>query len=497
MLREWGVDLETVVRGVGDVAHYAALLDDHRRRFNLEGLGQDYLGEGKVQGLDLSHGAQVYPAHMVTPYARQDAALVIRLLDRMRPELAAQQLEEVAALEDAVHWPVLEMERNGALLDVEKLRRWVTESERDLTLLHLKIVQAFGYPVSTSSRKDLARVFRDLGVESDRKTETGQESYAGEVLARAARSHPRLGLLLEASHLEDLRSKFIVAYAKTVGDDGLLRSAFHQLRGDKYGTVSGRFSSSQIVDGVGANLQQVLAVGKQTRVHGPKYLIRELFVPAPGKVLVAADAHQIEFRIFVHDSGSERLIRMYESDPYTDFHVQVADMVHRYLPDLDRKRVKNYSFADLFGAGQGKKAEMLGISLTEVRELSHAYETAFPEAKAVMREAIDTVRRTGYVRTASGRRARFPDGQRTHSALNRRIQGTAGDVNKRKLVDLYRERKRLGLTLRITNHDEAVGDLEDARGAVLMKELLDEQAYAFRVPILWSVETGPNWAETK
>ena len=524
-------DWRTLASSLGDVGHYAALIDDHRRKFSLDDLGRDLLGEGKVEGLDLSNGAQIYPAWMIETYGRQDVALVIRLMEHERPLLAAEGLQFVAALEDRVIPATVEMEANGFPIDVEKLDSWLHDTQRAARSLELKLADVAGRHVNVNSGSDLVRLFESRGLESDARTEPterypeGQPSFTDAVVARFASRDPVIALARELSHLLDLRSKFLIPYRQAVGPDGLIRYGLNQLRSDDGGTVSGRYSSSAMIRGdkaSGINVQQVMAVSKQRRLHGERYLVRELFTSAPGKLLLAADAKQIEFRVLVHMSKSERLIDAYRRDPNTDFHVMVGDFVHAVRPDFDRKRVKNVNFEQAFGGGLSKTAEMLGCSTAEAQAFMRDYDAAFPELRALLRECSDKAKRrgvaegVGYVRTILGRKCRFvecpthgwrgapsvngkrePCGTcpRLHKALNGAVQGSAADVNKVKLAELYEAREELGLTMRVTNHDEAVGDVQDDHAARRVAALLDRQSLPFRVPILWETKTGRNWAE--
>jgi DNA polymerase I-like protein with 3'-5' exonuclease and polymerase domains len=315
-------------------------------------------------------------------------------------------------------------------------------------------------------------------------------------MARFAAKDHVVKMAREAAHLSDLRSKYICAYLDAVGGDGIMRYGLHQLRNDDGGTVSGRYSSSAMTRDArsGINVQQVMAISKQKRLHGDKYLIRELYIPALGHLLLAADAKQIEFRIFVHLSRSERLVKQYRDNPETDFHLMVAEMVQRLRPDFDRKRVKNLNFEQLYGGGMAKTAEMLGCTEQEARRFVSSYDRAFPEARKLLKEASRVAESRGYVKTLMGRRTRFPDKKRLHKALNGAIQGGAADVNKVKVAELYEVRKSLGLTLRMTVHDEVVGDVPDQEAARKVAEVLDQQSLSLLVPILWDTKTGANWA---
>lgn len=504
MMKSWGIDLEAQGCTFGDVGHYAALLDDHRTErfrdrgrtgFSLEDIAQDYVGEGKVQGL-LGERIADYHASQVARYARQDASLVVRILEKMQPELDAQNLGQVVALENAVIPVVIEMERNAAPIDVEKLDAWCKSSERELSALHMRLFGILGFAFNPDKPDDMARLFAMRGHKSDMTTDSGAPSYADAVLERLEKKDHVIGLVRQTAHLSDLRAKYLLAYRRAVGSDGLLRYSLHQLRGDQYGTVSGRFSSSQPIRGEGANIQQVMAVEKQRRLHGDRYTIRELFIPGEG-LFFKSDAKQIEYRIFAHYTNAPAILDAYAKDREADFHAMVGEIIRPYRSDFDRKRVKNLNFAKLYGAGTRKIAAMLGLDIAAADDFIRIYDRAFPQAKEMLKAAMDTAEKRGYVRTILGRRTRFPNLERLHKALNGVIQGSAADVMKQKLIDLYQERKALGLTLRMTVHDEVTGDVPDAEAARRVADVLDRQTIPFRVPILWDSATGRNWSECK
>jgi DNA polymerase I-like protein with 3'-5' exonuclease and polymerase domains len=499
MFREWtGVDLEDLGCRLSDVQHRAALLDDHRQHFGLDVLGRDILGVGKLQGVDLSRGAAVHPSSAVGPYAERDVELTLRLADVFEPQIAAQGLGAVADLEDDIIFPVLEMERNGAPLDVEKLERWLREAEAERQATLWDVYRETGMRVDPDRPDELAALWRKLGLPEPPTTATGRPSFTGAVLKAA--SHPIVDKLLHAAHLADLAIKFLIPYSKRrVGD--LLTFQLEQLRGEKGGTVSGRFSAHS------ENIQQVLSAEKQRAEYGDRYLVRELFVPRSG-VLVAADARQIQLRILAHYAESPRLLAAYAADPLTDFHAEVGKMLEPFVPGFPRKRLKITNFTRIFGGGRGKIASQTGMSVEETETFLVAYDRAFPEGRAFLERASRAAKTRGYVRTFLGRRQRYPDcpkhgkGQRgpcptcprLHKAANDVIQGTEADVVKRKLVELHRQRHELGLTLRMVVHDEVVGDVADAEAAARVADVLDEQTTTLRVPILWSAKTGANWA---
>jgi len=520
--REWGLGLEALGCTLGDIGHRAALLDDHRQSFSLESIAQDLLGEGKVKGLDMRHGAGVYHAHQVTEYARQDARLVLRCLAVQEPLLAVEGLGRVVALEDATIWPVLEMERNAIPLDLEKLDRWVADMAALSEQLAAGVRTGAGFPVNPDSPEDMARLWASCGLKL-RHTAKGAPSFTEEIVLEAAAAHPLIAQAWRAGKVKDLH-KVLAGYQRKVSPDGRLRFALNQLKGerDEYGakgTVSGRFSASAASREEGDNPQQVLAWDKYARTYlpivGQGYYPRELFVPGPGATLCAADAKQIEFRIFAHYSKSASLLAAYAADPETDFHNQVTEMAHATNKTLTRKQCKFLNFALIFAAGRKRGAAMMECSLDDFDSFLAMYRQAFPEAQALLHQAQRKAKERKWVKTALGRRARFKPGCMCgcrfkrkekdnrepeppyHKALNAVIQGTAADLNKLKLCRLYAMRHELGFTMRLTVHDEVVGDLPDAEAASRLAAVLAVQEVDFKVPILWDLKTGPNWAACK
>ena len=484
-LYQWGVDLEAQGCTVSDVSHYAALLDDNRRRFSLDKLAQDYLGVEKIgKDLDATRMAD-YHASQVAPRAIGDVELVHQLKNIMWPQLDKEDLQRVRQLEDDIIFPVCEMERNAAPLDADLLTQWLEESEQEYIRCLYDVSRELGFEVRPKKSADWVRVFEKLRIPIKHRTDLGKPSFADEILKHI--NHPLVQRLRHANKLADLRSKFLVPYHKELTDDYKLRYALHQLRVDNYGTVRGRFSSSN------KNIQQVPAVDKQKLIFGDKYIVRELFKSHTGCFL-AADAKQIEYRIFAHYAASPSILKAYEENPEISYHEFVWDMVKPYKQDITYKAVKNLNFAKVYGAGRNKIAAMLELPRTESDKFVADYDRMFPEVAALSRNAITRAETKGFVKTILGRRARFPGGVKAHTALNAIIQGSAADINKLKIIDLHRARKSTGFTMRFTVHDELCGDCPDRKCYEMVRSILNEQAIELKVPILWDVTLGKSWA---
>jgi DNA polymerase-1 len=508
----WGLDFEKLDVKIFDPAFSAALLDENRRRFNLNQLSQDILGESKE---DLSEKDSIadMAASEVGAYAEHDAYLHLKLLEAQQLEIDAQDLSRVFKLENELIYSTCFMERTGARIDRPKLERWIREVDSAHESAILELHRTTGLKINPNSGKDLSKLFSHLGIAVPTREEElgGGETFEEEYLSKV--DHPSVRLVIAARKLHSLSTKYLKKYLKNLGPDNTLRYGLHQLRSDDFGTVTGRYASAA-PSGGGCNIQQVMKCESQLEEKEiAQWIVRELFIPDNGKIYVSADASQIEFRWFAHYSKSERLIREYNEDPTMDFHQLVANMLGQ-----KRKDAKHNNFGKLYTMGIPKLARKLGLSCNCVCDskeqwnranhrpecrmmkafaINKEYDTKFPEAKQLSNQAMKVAKERGYVRTVMGRRRRYPTGERLHSALNAIIQGTAADTLKVKLLESYNNSKTLGLTLRATVHDELDGDLENPEKKKEFKELLEapDSRIPSRVPLLWDVEIGANWRE--
>ena len=538
MLHAWGVDLEHQGCSVSDVGHYAALLDDHRLRFSLESIAQDYLGIGKFgQDLDKTR-LKTYHAAQVAAYAKRDVELVAELKKVMIPRLQAENLMPVKDLEDQLIYVVCEMERNGALIDVELLNTWVNECEQTILRLQWSLHRDTGVKFG-GTNADWQKLFKHEGIPFTEFTEPslsrpeGQPSFNDDYVKRIENKNVQKARRIVK--LKSLNSKYLRKYQATVGSDGILRYALHQLKAQKdqwdenaAGTISGRFSSTEIDDGVGANIQQVMKVAKQRVGFGYNeeddshdeeiFIIRRLHIPAPGTEFLSADAEQIEYRIFADKAKSPKILARYAENPRASFHRMIEALIKPFNADLTYRRTKDLNFMKIYGGGLAKLAWMMDFitkyefqslrkqfnnrvprshpKLEKARKVDEVYARELPEVKPLLDRAQDLAKNRGYVKTILGRRTRFPRKERLYKALNGVIQGSAADIMKQKLIELHRAKNYTGLKMRFTVHDEVDGDAHLKETAQRVSEVLNAQSFPqLKVPILWSVSTGKNWKE--
>jgi DNA polymerase I-like protein with 3'-5' exonuclease and polymerase domains len=545
-----GLDFERMGCTVSDVGHYAALLDDHRLYMNLDSIIQDYLHETPMQRLDESRMAS-YSAGAAQARSRYNVESVKRLKEVMWPLLDIQNLQRVRALEDKVIYVTAEMEKNGAPIDIELLDRWIKESQQELNKLLWKIAQEVGFQVNPDSPKDQERVFRKLGLPITRTKPTehkpdGNPSFTDEILKRI--NHPIIIDMRRAGALASLRSKYLVNTRNSIDSNGILRYSLHQLRAAKdenaeageTGTVTGRYSSTKPVADAGCNIQQRMKATKQRVKFGYDedddshddeiFLIRKLHIAAKGQSVLSSDMDQAQYRIFAHFVNNPRVIKAYQDNPSLSFHKFMWNLLRPYAT-LTYRQQKDLNFAVIFGAGLTKMSLMMGhitqaefefirshkqwdhLKLKLTKEVKRIYDREIPEVKGLLERWSHLAKpkcddrckigdflhqhfkHQGHVETYLGRRGRFPDGNRLHKAFNFTDQGTEADYNKTKLVELYEQRKELGFTIRITNHDEVVGDIPDLESAHRVNKVLNTQSFQLRVPLTWGTAVGPNWAD--
>lgn len=511
----WGLDFEGIGATLHDPAFKAALIDENRRKFNLNILLEELCGRSKAEIPGAKADISDMSASEVGEYAEQDAEDHLDVELAQQSEIDKQDLNRVCDLEDGLIYVTSAMERKAARIDRPKLERWVKEVELAHQTAILELHRTSGLKVNPNSGKDLAKLFAHYNLPIPTREEElgGGETFEEEYLIKV--DHPCVRLVMAARKLFSLNSKYLKKYLKNLDKNNILRYTLHQLRGDENGTVTGRYASAAPKEG-GCNIQQVPKVESQLEEeHISQWIVRELFIPDDGKIYVSADASQIEFRWFAHYSKSERLIREYNEDPTMDFHQLVANMLGQ-----KRKDAKHNNFGKLYTMGVPKLARKLGLSCTcgcDVKEqwsrashrpdcrmlkafaISKEYDQKFPEAKTLSNEAMRIAKSRGYVRSIMGGRRRYPTGERLHSALNAIIQRTAAETLKVKLAESYKHRKFLALDHRACVHDEIDGDIDkDPIYKTRFKELLEapDSRIPCKIPLLWDVETGANWRET-
>ena len=387
-----------------------------------------------------------------------------------------------------------DMERSGFLVDGGALARFGADLSDTIDRLEQRIYAAAGQQFNINSPKQLGKVlFEDLGLPHGKKTKTGWSTNA-DVLEKL-KDHPLVADVLTYRQYAKLKSTYADGLLKVIDPDGRIRTSFQMTV-----TATGRLSSTE------PNLQNI-----PTRTElGSK--MREMFVAAPGHVLVDADYSQIELRLLAHISGDTAMQQAFLSGE--DFHTVTAARVFHVPQDQVthqmRSRAKAVNFGIVYGISAFSLSQDIGVTVQEAKEYMDRYFATYTGVKQYMTDVVDKAREQGYVETLWHRRRALPElkssnfnmrsfGERV--ALNMPIQGTAADIIKLAMVRVHSRLAREGLAARLIMqvHDELIVECPEEEAprveALLQQEM--QGVAELSVPLLAEAHTGRNWLAAK
>ena len=412
----------------------------------------------------------------------------------------ALKKDEMLDLFKNIEMPVLEvladMQFQGMYVDKEELATYGKELKERLDELTSRIHELAGCEFNINSTKQLGEVlFEKLQLPVIKKTKTGY-STDSDTLEKLQPEHEIIEYILEYRQLAKLNSTYVEGMMPFINDKtGRIHSYFHQTV-----TATGRISSSD------PNLQNI-----PTRIEIGKKL-RKVFKPAEGKLFLDADYSQIELRVLAHVSKDEHMIDSFIHDE--DIHKQAASRVfgvplNEVTKEL-RSKAKAVNFGIVYGISDFGLAGQIHSTRKEAKQYIEQYLDKYSGIKQFMSDVVDEAKEKGYIETLYKRRRYIPElksknfmvrkfGDRV--AMNTPIQGTAADIMKIAMVNVYRELKRRGLESRIVLqvHDELlIETLISEKNEVreIMMECM-ENAAKLLVPLKVEVEEGLNWYDAK
>jgi DNA polymerase-1 len=485
ILRRSGIELKNIVFD----SMLAAYLLDPESRKDLNELARRYLGHSVMDFSELGAARMdLVPIEQAARYSIADAEAVIRLKEKMLPELRSQNQEKLFyEVELPLINVLIEMELNGILLDKEILREQAKELETLATQLLQDIFRLAGQDFNPNSPKQVAYVlFEKLKLPVLRKTKTGPSTDAY-VLQELASLHPLPEKLLAYRELEKLLSTYVKKLPEYINPrTGRVHTTFQQ-----HITVTGRLSSTE------PNLQNIPV---RTELGGQ---IRKAFVAPPGRVLIGADYSQIELRVLAHLSEDPGLIEAFERDE--DVHARTAATIFNIpiesVGPRERRIAKMINFGLSYGMTGYGLAQRTGLSRSEAEKFIKNYFENYPGVRAYMERVVREAEEKRYLETLLGRRRYFVElsSQTKREAINFPVQGTAADIMKLAMLRVYERIQsgeiRADMLLQI--HDELIfeADAEAAeRAAQLIKQTM-ESAFSLRVPLKVETHIGTNWGE--
>lgn len=483
------------------IAHYVL---QPELRHNMDYLAEIYLhyqtihieeligSKGKNQGnmRDLSPEA-------VCNYACEDADITLQLKEVLEKELKENGAEPLFYDIEMPLVPVLAyMERNGVCVDTEALKETSRHFTARMKQIEEEVHQMAGMEFNISSPKQVGEVLFDKLKITDKakKTKTGQYVTSEEVLESLKNKHQIVEKILDYRGLKKLLSTYIDALPQLINPrTGKIHTSFNQTV-----TATGRLSSSN------PNLQNIPIRNEDGKE------IRKAFIPEEGCEFFSADYSQIELRIMAHLSGDKNMIEAFQEGD--DIHAATASKVYKIGLDEvtreQRSKAKTANFGIIYGISVFGLAERMNVPRSEAKELIEGYFQTYPQVKEYMDMSIAKARENGYIETIFGRKRFLPDisshnavvrGYAERNAINAPIQGSAADIIKVAMINIYRRLKdediRSKMILQV--HDElnfsVYPEEKEKVQHIVIEEM--EKAYAMQVPLRADCGWGKNWLE--
>jgi DNA polymerase-1 len=492
------------LRGIAhDTMLESYVLDAVGSRHDMGSLALKYLGQRVISFEEVAgKGAKQItfdhvPIEQAAEYAAEDADVTLRLHEALMPRLEAEpKLREVYEDLELPLVPVLsKIERNGAYVSVDRLRKQSGEIAARLAELETKACELAGQPFNLASPKQLGEIlFEKLELPVIKKTPKGAPSTAEEVLVELANDYELPAVLIEHRGLAKLKSTYTDKLPEMVdAATGRVHTSYHQAV-----TATGRLSSSD------PNLQNIPVRTEEGR------RIRQAFIAPLGRKIVAADYSQIELRIMAHLSSDAGLLHAFahELDVHSATAAEVFDVALEAVNNDQRRKAKAINFGLIYGMSAFGLAKQIGVSRSEAQQYIDRYFARYPGVADYMDATRALAHEQGYVETLLGRRLYLPEinarnkqrqlaAERT--AINAPMQGTAADIIKLAMIEVDRwlTDSALDAKMIMQVHDELVFEVADEACDALCAEVTARMANVIelKVPLLTEVGVGANWDE--
>jgi len=503
----------TIKGKIVDTMIASSLIDENRMRYDLNSVAKQYTGMSKneaalneaAQNWGIDPKAEMYklPAMYVGEYAEKDAEITFALWQELKKEINHQDLNSIFDLETSLFPCLVEMKARGVRVDLEHAEMVEKNLIRAENNMLQGIKDEIGFAPDLWAARSIAKVFDHLKLDYPKTEKTKAPSFTKNFLKN--HNNYVINLINNARQANKARTTFMESIFRYV-HKGRIHADINQLRSEFGGTVTGRFSMTH------PNLQQIPKSGSDMGNQ-----LRAIFIPEEGHTWGCFDYSQQEPRLVVHYAcltelpGSQDFKDYYQKDSKADFHKIVAD-----IADIPRDQAKVINLGKFYGMGKNKLKGELGIPDEEASQIIKQYDYRVPFVKQLMNHASSRAESRGQIRTLLGRLCHFhlwepnqfgvhkplpheaalqehgPGIKRafTYKALNKLIQGSAADMIKKAMLDLYNE----GIIPLIQIHDELNISIKDEDEADKVIEIM-QNAVSLEVPNKVDYETGNHWGE--
>ena len=500
ILQNAGIDLKGTLL---DTMLFSYVNNSTITRHNLDAVSKRYLNINPTSYEDVAgKGAKQIPFSEVSidvasDYASEDADISLKLYEHIEP--LVQKEAKLAKLYSEIEGPLIytlgDIERNGVLIDSEKLSQQSKELEAKILKLESKVQKNAGEDFNLGSPKQLQEIlYEKLGLPVIKKTPKGQPSTSEAVLQELSMDFPIVHDILSYRAISKLKSTYTDKLPKMINSNtGRVHTSYHQAV-----TATGRLSSSD------PNLQNIPIRSEEGR------RIREAFIAPEGYKILAADYSQIELRIMAHLSKDQGLMDAFAKGQ--DIHqATAAEIFSINIDDVipnQRRSAKAINFGLIYGMSAFGLSKQLQITRAEAQNYIEQYFERYPGVKNYMDETKYSAKKNGYVETVLGRRLYLADIESSNyqrrqyaerSAINAPMQGTAADLIKMAMTDLHSKIRNESLDAKIIMqvHDELVIEVNENQLDELSDLTVNIMADIFKLDVDLKVDAdiGNNWDE--
>lgn len=468
-------------------------------RHNIENLASTYLHYEMMPAPATPKGRGNLPDNREA-YIRSACEAADITLRLMTPLSESVRAEGMQSLLDDIELPLVvvlaDMELAGVRIDVNALNQAAQSMASRISDIEREVCDMAGFEFNVGSPSQVGEVLFDRLMldPKAKKTKSGQYSTSEDVLEKLIPKHPIVAKIMEYRALKKLYSTYLTALPAAINPEtGKVHTNYNQTV-----TATGRISSTS------PNLQNIPVRDDEGKE------IRRAFIADPGHLFLSADYSQIELRLVADFADDETMLDAFRNG--LDIHaITAAKIFHKPVEDVssgERRNAKTANFGILYGISAFGLSNRLGIPRSEAKELIDNYFATFPTIHKYMSDSVEHAREKGYVSTKMGRKRMLPDinsknpvvrGYAERNAINAPIQGSAADIIKRAMVDIWREMKSKNMQSRMIMqvHDELNFDVvpDELPAMQEMVERLMEGAYSGRVVLTASCGVADNWLD--
>ena len=486
-----------------DIAIAGYILNSNINKYTIEYLANEYINFDITEYLSNTEKTVVEQITLFdnAEEPKEDKTYIYAYTIYKLYNVLTQKMEESGSIDlfNKIEMPLTEvlasMQYEGIYIDKQELLDFGKDLQEKIDILTQEIYELTGEEFNINSTKQLGEIlFEKLKLTVKKKTKTGYSTDV-DVLEKIKYEHPVIEKILEYRQLQKLNSTYVEGLIPYIDETGRIHSKFHQTV-----TTTGRISSTD------PNLQNI-----PTRMELGRKL-RKVFKPEQGYIFVDADYSQIELRVLAHISEDKNMIEAFCNNE--DIHAQAASKVFNIpleeVTKEERTKAKAVNFGIVYGISEFGLGEQLGVSRKKAKEYIEQYLDKYNGIKEFMINIVEETKEKGYVETLYHRRRYVPELKSNNYmvrqfggrvAMNTPIQGTAADIMKIAMINVYNKLKENNLKskLIVQVHDEIlVETLESEKEQV--KQIVKEEmknVIKLKVPLLAEVEEGYNWYEAK